>query len=63
MYYGRIIDIIEVDYYSRFSVVLFKCEWVNVTRGKGVQTDKFIKVTRLRMTHLYLLIKLIKFST
>jgi hypothetical protein len=41
MYYGRIIDIIELDYYGRFSVVLFKCEWVDVTRGKGVKTDKF----------------------
>lgn len=41
MYYGRIIDIIELDYYERFSMVLFKCEWVDVTRGKGVKTDKF----------------------
>jgi hypothetical protein len=41
MYYGRIIDIIEVDYYSRFLVVFFKCEWVDVTRGKEVQTDKY----------------------
>jgi hypothetical protein len=46
MYYGRIvdiieIDIIEIDYYRRFSVVLFRCEWVDVTRGKGVKKDKF----------------------
>ncbi|XP_020968056.1 uncharacterized protein LOC107618653 isoform X3 [Arachis ipaensis] len=26
-YYGRIIDIVELDYYSQFKVVLFKCEW------------------------------------
>jgi hypothetical protein len=31
LYYGRILDIIEIDYYGRFSVVLFKCEWVDVT--------------------------------
>ena len=41
LYYGRILDIIEIDYYGRFSVVLFKCEWVDVTRGKGVKKDKF----------------------
>jgi hypothetical protein len=41
MYYGRILDIIELDYYGNFSVVLFKCEWVDVTKGKGVKTDKF----------------------
>jgi hypothetical protein len=41
MYYGRIVNIIEIDYYGRFSVVLFKCEWVDVTRGKGVKKDKF----------------------
>jgi hypothetical protein len=41
LYYGRILDIIEIDYYGRFSVVLFKCEWVDVTRGKGVKRDKF----------------------
>ncbi|CAA0810666.1 Unknown protein [Striga hermonthica] len=26
-YYGRINDIIEIDYWSSFSVVLFRCEW------------------------------------
>jgi hypothetical protein len=40
-YYGRILDIIELNYYGKFSVVLFKCEWVDVTQGKGVKTDKY----------------------
>ncbi|XP_076913508.1 uncharacterized protein LOC143572168 [Bidens hawaiensis] len=26
-YYGRILDIIELDYWSKFRVVLFRCEW------------------------------------
>ncbi|XP_075095301.1 uncharacterized protein LOC142173579 [Nicotiana tabacum] len=26
-YYGRIIDIIELDYFGHFKVVLFKCDW------------------------------------
>jgi hypothetical protein len=29
-YYGRIIDIIDLNYSGNFSVVLFKCEWVDV---------------------------------
>jgi len=29
-YYGRIIDIIELNYSGNFLVVLFKCEWVDV---------------------------------
>jgi hypothetical protein len=34
MYYGRIVDIIEIDYYRRFSMVLFQCEWVDVTQKR-----------------------------
>ncbi|CAN1279776.1 hypothetical protein LINPERPRIM_LOCUS17158 [Linum perenne] len=41
IYYGRLVDMIELNYYERFRVVLFKCEWVDVERGKGVKTDKF----------------------
>ncbi|XP_016462588.2 uncharacterized protein LOC107785733 [Nicotiana tabacum] len=29
-YYGRIIDIVELDYYGHFKVVLFKCDWYEV---------------------------------
>ncbi|XP_052142095.1 uncharacterized protein LOC127761802 isoform X2 [Oryza glaberrima] len=32
-YYGRIIDIIELNYSGKFSVVLFKCEWVDVVKS------------------------------
>lgn len=74
MYYGRILDIIELDYYGNFSVVLFKCEWVDVTKGKGVKIDmfgctlvnfsnKFIPVKRLSMSPLYLQIKSTKCFT
>lgn len=39
-YYGALKDIIEVDYYGHFKVVLFKCDWVDVTsRGKGIKDD------------------------
>ena len=41
MYFGRIVDIIELDYYRKFSVVLFKCEWADPTEGKGVKIDRY----------------------
>lgn len=39
-YYGILADIIELDYYDGFKVVLFRCDWVDVTQGKGVKQDK-----------------------
>jgi hypothetical protein len=36
-YYGRIIDIIELNYSGNFSVVLFKYEWVDVLSGRGIK--------------------------
>lgn len=33
-YYGAIGDIIELDYYSQFSFVLFKCDWFEVEEDK-----------------------------
>ncbi|KAD3640382.1 hypothetical protein E3N88_29605 [Mikania micrantha] len=31
-YYGRILDIIELDYWAKFRVVLFHCEWYQVEK-------------------------------
>ena len=41
VYYGVLNDIIELNYYERFKVVPFKCDWVDVERGKGVKKDPF----------------------
>ena len=38
-YYGRLNDIVELNYFEEFKVVLFKCDWVDVTQGKGVKKD------------------------
>ncbi|XP_019224668.1 PREDICTED: uncharacterized protein LOC109206305 [Nicotiana attenuata] len=38
-YYGRLNDIVELNYYEEFKVVLFKCDWVDVTKGRGVKED------------------------
>ena len=38
-YFGKINDIIELDYYSERKVVLFRCDWVNVN-SRGLKRDK-----------------------
>lgn len=40
-YYGRIIDIIELNWSKNFIVVLFKCQWVDVLSGRGIKKDKY----------------------
>ncbi|XP_025675671.1 uncharacterized protein [Arachis hypogaea] len=38
-YYGKIVDIIELNYSCRFSVVLFKCVWADTTTSRGLKQD------------------------
>jgi hypothetical protein len=40
-YYGRIRDIIELNYYGCFKVILFKCDWVDVHHSMGMKQDEF----------------------
>lgn len=42
IYYGILIDIIELNYYEHFKVVLFKCDWADVhSQGRGVKRDDY----------------------
>jgi len=50
-YYGRIIDIIELNYSGKFSVVLFKCECVDVISKRGIKKDKY-GYTLVNFSHL-----------
>jgi hypothetical protein len=50
IYYGRVLDIIELNYVN-FFVTLFKCEWVVVISGKGVKKDKY-GYTLVNFSHL-----------
>ncbi|WVY89454.1 hypothetical protein V8G54_034968 [Vigna mungo] len=40
-YYGKLEDIIELNYYGRFKVFLFKCKWVDTTRERGYRKDQW----------------------
>ncbi|WVZ23715.1 hypothetical protein V8G54_002259 [Vigna mungo] len=44
-YYGKLEDIIELNYYGRFKVVLFKCKWVDTKRERGyINFDRLIHI-------------------
>ncbi|XP_059290366.1 uncharacterized protein LOC132043916 [Lycium ferocissimum] len=36
-YYGKLKDIIELNYYGRFRVTLFKCKWADTTRDRPLE--------------------------
>ncbi|KAI5437988.1 hypothetical protein KIW84_023934 [Lathyrus oleraceus] len=40
-YYGKLEDIIEINYYGRFKVILFKCKWADTTRDRGYKKDRW----------------------
>ena len=52
-YYGKLVDIIELNYNGVFSVTLFKCEWANKTHPRGIKTDKlgFTSINFTRPIH------------
>ncbi|XP_056695386.1 uncharacterized protein [Spinacia oleracea] len=39
-YYGVLTDIIELNYYNTFNIVLFRCNWVDVNHASGMKKDK-----------------------
>ncbi|WMV09036.1 hypothetical protein MTR67_002421, partial [Solanum verrucosum] len=45
-YYGRIVDIVELDYYNHFKVVLFKCDWYVVENDAYGLTYVYFILTR-----------------
>ncbi|XP_019417184.1 PREDICTED: uncharacterized protein LOC109328254 [Lupinus angustifolius] len=40
-YYGKLEDIIEINYYGYFRVILFKCRWADTTRDRGYKKDSW----------------------
>ncbi|KAG8472497.1 hypothetical protein CXB51_034179 [Gossypium anomalum] len=40
-YYGLLTDIIELDYYGRWKVILFRCDWADVNTARGNKKDQF----------------------
>ncbi|KAG8490764.1 hypothetical protein CXB51_013972 [Gossypium anomalum] len=40
-YYGLLTNIIELDYYGKWKVVLFRCHWADVNTARGIKNDQF----------------------
>jgi Domain of unknown function (DUF4216) len=51
IYYGRLKQIIELDYMGCFTIVLFKCDWVDVTLVRGIKKDEY-GFTLVNFSHL-----------
>ncbi|XP_068498546.1 uncharacterized protein [Phaseolus vulgaris] len=53
-YYGKLEDIIELNYYGRFKVTLFKCKWADTTRDRGLRKDPwgFTSINFSRLIHM-----------
>lgn len=39
-YFGVLTDIYELDYFGSFKIVLFRCDWVDITSPRGLKKDK-----------------------
>ncbi|KAG8480732.1 hypothetical protein CXB51_025390 [Gossypium anomalum] len=40
-HYGLLTDIIKLDYYGRWKVILFQCDWADVNTARGIKKDHF----------------------
>ncbi|KAL4365525.1 hypothetical protein AHAS_Ahas07G0114800 [Arachis hypogaea] len=38
-YYGKLVDIIDLNYSGQFTIILFRCIWANITSGRGIKQD------------------------
>nr|XP_025650886.1 uncharacterized protein LOC112747020 isoform X1 [Arachis hypogaea] len=52
-YYGKLVDIIELNYDGIFFVTLFKCEWANTTNPRAIKVDNlgFTSINFSRLIH------------
>jgi hypothetical protein len=40
-YFGKLIEVIEVEYFDRTKYIMFKCKWVDSTKDKGYMVDEY----------------------
>jgi hypothetical protein len=53
MYYEKLTNIIEAEYYDRTKYVMFKCDWADTTRDTRYKVDKYgmVLVNFNRLVH------------
>ena len=40
-YYGKLTEVIEVEYFYKTKYVMFKCDWANNTRDREYKVDEY----------------------
>nr|GEY85196.1 hypothetical protein [Tanacetum cinerariifolium] len=40
-YYGKLSNIIELEYFGGYKVVLFQCDWVDIRPSRGLKKDRY----------------------
>ncbi|GJX28788.1 transposon, En/Spm-like protein [Tanacetum coccineum] len=40
-YYGKLSNIIELEYFGGYKVVLFHCDWVDIRPSRGLKKDRY----------------------
>ncbi|XP_021846453.2 uncharacterized protein [Spinacia oleracea] len=50
-YYGKLKEILELDYYGSFKVLMFRCDWVDVRRGVKTYSSGRIRVNFSKLMH------------
>lgn len=40
-YYGKLSNIIELEYFGGYKVVLFHCDWADIRPSRGLKKDKY----------------------
>ena len=52
-YYGVLEEIIELQYFSGLSLVVFKCEWFDPTSGKGTVVNRMFPLVEINQRGRY----------
>ncbi|XP_056688120.1 uncharacterized protein [Spinacia oleracea] len=50
-YYGKVMDIYELNYYGDYKVVLFRCDWVDIRRGVRTYPNSGVCVNFSKLMH------------
>ncbi|XP_021728414.1 uncharacterized protein LOC110695492 [Chenopodium quinoa] len=50
-YYGKLKEILELDYYGSYKVVLFRCDWVDIRRGIKTNPNGSVRIKISKLMH------------
>ncbi|XP_021732999.1 uncharacterized protein LOC110699763 [Chenopodium quinoa] len=50
-YYGKLKEILELDYYGSYKVLLFRCDWVDIRRGIKTNPNGSVRINFSKLMH------------